>query len=369
MAKCRCTINCYKASDDFPVINGIVSQNGFSIANNLYLGMVEQGSESGDLYILSNVSNPFTIVSQGDVSVGAILQVLNGKNLTIKSNDSSANVFDLTIGTPGAQNQGVFVGTDSASASFAAEDIDAFTVNGSVLSYGDFSVAANSVNVTGGINANSGDTNISATGAVQFAGLTTTGAGTTVVSAGGAVSSDGAIQNNAGDMTINAAGGIEISGALENTTAAELDITGGDVIVSTTMTNESHDGTIRLNVNSLRVNGGTQFTYSAVNNGNFYATVSGATVLANGINLGGMSADNEFSLDTGTLTITNNSFSAFSNFLNNFNLRVRSGDINTGKIQNGLNFKSRSFATLPSSKAGDDSRLWVHKYYLYRYKR
>ena len=283
-----------KASDDFPVINGIVSQNGFSIANNLYLGMVEQGSESGDLYILSNVSNPFTIVSQGDVSVGAILQVLNGKNLTIKSNDSSANVFDLTIGTPGAQNQGVFVGTDSASASFAAEDIDAFTVNGSVLSYGDFSVAANSVNVTGGINANSGDTNISATGAVQFAGLTTTGAGTTVVSAGDAVSSDGAIQNNAGDMTINAAGGLEISGALENTAEGELDITGGELIVSETMANKSQSGTIRLNVDSLRVNGGTQSTYSAVNNGNFYATVSGATVLANGINLGGMSADNEF---------------------------------------------------------------------------
>lgn len=326
-----------KASDDFPVINGIVSQNGFSIANNLYLGMVEQGSESGDLYILSNVSNPFTIVSQGDVSVGAILQVLNGKNLTIKSNDSSANVFDLTIGTPGAQNQGVFVGTDSASASFAAEDIDAFTVNGSVLSYGDFSVVANSVNVTGGINVNSGDTNISATGAVQFSGLTTTGAGTTVVSAGGAVSSDGAIQNNAGDMTIGAGGGIEISGILENTAAGELDITGGDMIVSETMANKSQSGTIRIDVDSLKVNGGTQATYSVVNNGNFYATVSGTTMLANGINLGGMSADNEFSLDTGTLTIANNSFGAFSNFLNNFNLQVRSGDIDTGKIQNGLN--------------------------------
>ncbi len=325
------------ASDAFPVVNGIVSQNGFSIAKNLYLGMVEQGSESGDLYILGNVSNPFTIVSQGDVSVGAILQVLDGKTLAIKSDDASSKVFDLTIGTSGEQNQGILIGSQNAGASLLAEDIDSFTVYGSVQAYGDFSVSANTVNVSGGINVNAGDVNIDATGDVAFAGLTTTGNGTTVINSDGAISSAGTIQNNAGDMTIGATDEIQITGALENASASMLDVTGGDVVVSATLTNKSQDGAIRLNVKSLTVNGGTQTTYSAVNNGNFYATVSGATVLANGINLGGMGADNEFSLDTGTLEIAQNQFDAFSNFLDKFNLQVRHGDIDVTAIQNGLN--------------------------------
>ena len=325
------------ASDAFPLINGIVSQNGFSIAKNLYLGMVEQGSESGDLYILSNVFNPFTIVSQGDVSVGAILQVLDGKTLAIKSDDGSSKVFNLTIGTSGEQNQGILIGSQNAGASLSAEDIDMFTVYGSVLSYGDFSVSADTVDISGGINANAGNVNIDATGDVAFAGLATTGDGTTVIDSDGAISSAGTIQNNAGDMTISATDEIQITGALENTVDSTLGVTGGDVIVSTTLTNKSQDGTIRLNVNSLKVNGGTQATYSVFNNGDFYATVSGATVLANGINLGGMGADNEFSLDTGTLEIAQNQFDAFSNFLDKFNLQVRNGDIAATSIQNGLN--------------------------------
>ncbi len=324
------------ASDDFPVVNGIVSQNGFAIANNVYLGMAEQGSESGDLYILSNVSNPFTIVSQGDISIGAILQVLDGKTLAIKA--ATGMPIDFSVGTPGGQNQGIFVGSVDTMGGLILEGIDAFTVNGSVQTYGDFSVSAQIVDINGGVNINSGDTNITANGGdVAFAGLTVNGSGATTIDSGGGVVSDGTVQNNAGNMTIRVVDGIEITGALENTSASMLDITGGDLLVSTTMTNKDQGGTIRLNVDNWSVNGGTQATYSVVNNGDFYATVSGATVLENGINLSGMGTDNEFSLDTGTLEIANNSFGAFSNSLNSFGLRVRNGDIDTGKIQNGLN--------------------------------
>ena len=86
--------------------NSILSENGFTITNNMYLGMDAQGSGNGDLYILSSVQNPFTIVSQGDVSVGAMLQVLDGKTLAFKSTDTGPVAFDLTVGNGGIKVAG-----------------------------------------------------------------------------------------------------------------------------------------------------------------------------------------------------------------------------------------------------------------------
>ena len=324
------------ASQEYPVINSIKSVNGFSIANNVYYGMPTQGSESGDLYILSNVVDPFTIESQGDVSIGAILTVLGGKNLTFKSNDSAVVPFDLTIGNNDV-NQGIFVGQDGVEASLTAKDIDAFTVKGAVKVYGDLTVAANSVAVSGGIDANAGNVQFDVAGNVAFDGMTVTGTGTTNLNAGGAVVSNATVQNNAGDMEIVAGGDVTVDGALANNTASTLSVTGADLLITDVMTNSVTGGKILLDVDSWTVSGGTETSFSVVNKGDFSATVAGETSLANGISLSEMEADNVFSLDTGTLVIGANSFGTFSNFLDSFSLRVRNGNIDTGAVQNGVN--------------------------------
>ncbi|MBQ2859031.1 MAG: hypothetical protein IJE82_01540, partial [Alphaproteobacteria bacterium] len=85
-----------------PNVNGIVSQNGFSVDDNMYVGMAnDQGNEFGSLYVLNTVKNPFTVVSSGQVSIGSILQVLDGKTLEFKANDSNYVAFDLTVGSGG----------------------------------------------------------------------------------------------------------------------------------------------------------------------------------------------------------------------------------------------------------------------------
>ena len=324
-------------SEDFPAINGIVAANGFSIANNMYYGMPYQGSLNGDLYILSSVGNTFTIESQGDVSIGAMLQVLDSKSLAFKSNDSNSVSFDLIVG-----NGGVSIG---AGASLAMQNIDAFTVGGAIEASGNLSVNANSVNVSGGIDINSGNALIAATGDVAFAGLTATGSGTTNISAGtdGDIVSDGIIQNNAGDMIITAGGKISVDGALENNVAAKMTVGGGDLSIATTMINANKNGDVLLEVDSWTVAGGTPSTYSVVNKGNFVANVSGQTSLANGINLSEMAVDSMFSLKTGTLVGSNLS-QLFSNYLNDFELVVNAGDVNAGNLQNGVNSGGESNA-------------------------
>ncbi len=322
-------------------VNGITSQNGFSIAGNMYVGAdSDQGSEFGDLYVLNIVQNPFTVVSTGDVSIGAMLQVLDGKSLGFKTSDSNPTAFNLTVGA-GQVNEGIYIGTDAQNATLTLAGISALTVNGSVIAYGDFSVNANSVDV-GLVNVNAGNTNIVSAGTVSMGGLVSkSGAGITNVSAGTTIVSDGTIQNNADDMTIAATGDIDVTGNLENAVASDMTISGGDLVVSGTMKNDVNGGTMTLNLTGWRVNGGTDASYSFVTNGDLYATVAGDTYFEYGLNLGGMTTDNVFSLDTGTLTFGDNAttqtwFNAFSNKLDNFNLAVRDGDIDVGTILNGV---------------------------------
>lgn len=321
-------------------VNGILSPNGFSIADNMYVGMAnDQGSEFGSLYVLNTVQNPFTVVSSGDVSIGSILQVFGGKTLEFKANNSNPVAFDLTVGS-GNRNEGIFVGGDAEnSATMTLAGIDALTVNGSVITYGDLSVNANSVDV-GAINVWAGNLNIESAGAVAFDGLVTGGTGATEIM-GATITSNDTVQNNAGDMMLSATGGIDITGNLENAVASDMTVSGGDLVVSGTIKNGNPDGSMILNVAGLRVEGGTQNTYSLVNNGDFSATVSGETYLEYGLNLSGMSVNNEFSLTTGTLEFGENAdtekrFSMFANNLNNFTVNITNGDLlNLTAVLNG----------------------------------
>ena len=322
-----------------PNVNGIVSQNGFSVDDNMYVGMAnDQGNEFGSLYVLNTVKNPFTVVSSGQVSIGSILQELDGKTLEFKANDSNYVAFDLTVGSGGV-NEGIYVGNSENTATLTLSGIDALTVNGSVVTYGDFSAEANSV-VVGAINVNSGDFNVESTGAVEFDGLVAGGTGATEIS-GLTITSNGAVQNNAGDMSLTAQGGINITGNLENAVASDMTVSGGVLDVSGTVKNDNVGGSLILNVAGLHVGGGTQNAYSFVNSGNLYATVAGETYLEYGLNLSGMQSSNEFSLTTKTLKFGANAqtdkwFGAFANNLNKFNIDITDGDLeNLTTVLNG----------------------------------
>ena len=316
--------------------NSILSENGFTITNNMYLGMDAQGSGNGDLYILSSVQNPFTIVSKGDVSVGAMLQVLDGKTLAFKSTDTGPVAFDLTVG-----NGGIKVGDTSATANLTMQNIDALNVGGVIQSYGNFTVSANSVNV-GNLDVNAGNTAINTlTGAVAVDGITVDGVGTTNIVAATNIESDGTIQNNAGMMSLQAGNNISVTGSLENT-GAGLSVDAGGLTVSGTMKNDS-DGVLRINADSWTINGGSASEFSFVNGGDLYATVSGQTYMEYGINLDTMGQAKTFSLDTGTLEFGQDADiqawgNVFANSLNVFNLAIRQGGLNLSTaVLNGAN--------------------------------
>lgn len=312
--------------------NGILAGNGFAIVNNMYVGAAsDQGSTTGDLYVLNTVGNPFTVVSSGNVSIGAMLQVMDGKTLAFKMSDTNPVAFDLTIGG-NAVNEGIKLGSATQNAALSVAGVGTFTVNGSIVAYGDVDVSAAAVNV-GQINANAGNLAVDATGAVTMGGLIANTDGDVDVTSGTTIVVNGAVQNNAGTMDFNAGGDISITGSLENA-GGDMAVNGGDLNVQGTMKNDSVDGSLTLNVDKLVVNGGTQDSYSFVNNGDFYATVSGDTYFEYGLNLGGMGNDNAFSLDTGTLAFGNNAnpdkwVSALSNHLDEFFLVVRQGNIDT----------------------------------------
>ena len=325
-----------------PNVSAIKSPNGFSILNNVYLGRADQGSGTGDLYILSSVANPFTIETQGDISIGAILQVLGGKTLAFK-NDTNDYAFDVTIGG-NAENEGIKVGEAGQTAALLMEDVGDLTVNAGVNVYGDFSVSAQSVDISGGISIDSGEVSIETTGNVSFAGLTVSGTSTTNIVAGGQVISNGVIQNNAGDMNITAdysvpgstQGALVAVGGVQNNSAADMVIDLNGAMYAGQLVNSSQGGTLRINASMLDASVAGAM-YSLVNNGNFYADITGQTRLMGGVDLSGMNVDNEFYLKTESLYLGGDVSQLFLNYLNDYQLIVTDGGINAGVLQNGVN--------------------------------
>ncbi len=323
------------------LVNGILANDGFAINDNMYVGMAtDQGSQTGNLYVLNTVQDPFTVISSGDISIGAILQVLDGKNLGFKASDTNPVTFDLTIGS-GSVNEGVKIGDAANTASLSVAGVGTLTVNGSVVAYGDFSVNADNAKL-GAVNIYSGNTDVVTGNDINLSGLVANGGGNTTLVAGGGIVSDATVQNLAGDMVLRAQKDIDISGALENKSDGDITISAQDLVVGGAMTNENSGTSMTLNLDNWTINGGGQATYSFINAGNLYAVVSGDTYMEYGMNLGNMSMNDVFSLDTGTLTFGNNAtnqtwFNAFSNYLNNFNLAIRDGNLAVETIVNGIN--------------------------------
>ena len=334
---------------------------GFAVANNMIVGLQNNpgtvdvppiDGKVNNLYVLNSVNQSFTVVSTrdilpgdivtGDISIGSMLQVLNGVNLGFKTSDTNPKKFSVDVGTDGIGTGGIKIGDAINTASLTLDNIDELDVKGSVIAYGDFSVDANSVNVTGGVNLYNGTMSIDSAGAVTLGELIANDnvVGTTV--SGQTITVSGDVSNQGGDMELIADDDVNITGSLENSMASNLSVSGADLVVTGTVKNDEADGgTLTLNVDSWRINGGNQNTYSLVNNGNLYATVDGETYMEYGMDLSGMSSDDVFDLTTGWLSFGQNVSSdawiaAFANNLNSFNVNVTNGGLSLATVVNGV---------------------------------
>lgn len=338
---------------------GVDVASGFDVTNNMIVGLdlnpgTNDATPNGavnNLYVLNSASSPFTVISTGDISIGSMLQVLNGVNLGFKTSDTNPKKFSVDVGTDGIGTGGIKIGDAINTASLTLDNINELDVKGSVIAYGDFSVDANSVNVTGGLNLYKGTINIDSAGAVTLGELIANDnvGGTTV--SGQTITVSGGVSNQGGDMELIAGDDVNITGNLENSAASNLSVSGADLVVTGTVKNDRTDGgTLTLNVDSWRINGGNQNTYSLVNNGNLYATVDGETYMEYGLNLAGMGTDNEFSLTTGTLEFGTNAdkwFGAFANNLNKFNVNITGDDLdNLTTVLNGANGNTNATMTV-----------------------
>ena len=315
---------------------GIESPNVLDV-NNMTVGAENStGLQSGDVFVLNSVlTDNFTLLAGDDVSINALLTVLNGKQLSIKANDSSVGMYDISAG-------GLVLGMADATAALNVNSGGAFVVSGNTVAYGDLTVDVDSIDM-GGINTYAGSLNLQGQSGVVIDSLIFGGDGGVSVVAENNVEISGDLQVlGTGGAVLQAAADITVDGALENKSGDDFTITAnsGALVVGETMTNESQNATMTLNVESWQVNGGTDAAASVVNKGNFYAIVENETSLANGFNLSGMGADNEFSLDTGTLVFgadadENAWFELFANKLKEFAVTVRGGNLNLGAVLNG----------------------------------
>ncbi len=279
--------------------NGIDAPGGLSVAGNMYVGAAsDMGANDGTLVVLNTAnSNPFTVLSGGNVSIGSMLQVLDGWNFGIKTTGTG---WDVEIGS--LDNKGIF----------KTENINTFISNGAISSSGDLSIIANDK--------------------VEIAGVTATGTGTTTLFGGvNGIESSGSLQNNAGQMDVTSGANITIDGSLENS-GSGLFVSGKDVTVSGTMKNDAPNASINVNANSLAVDGGTESSYSFVNSGNANIVVTNGTTFAHGMNLNNMGADKVFNLVTGQLDLGSND--SLTSHQGQFAINVKNGSLNVGQVFN-----------------------------------
>ncbi|MDE6250332.1 MAG: hypothetical protein K2M34_01720 [Alphaproteobacteria bacterium] len=326
---------------------------GLTVPNNLIIGQDNSGSTGGDLFAAAGTDPVFTIQSDGNVSVGALLQVLSGRTLGITTK-TTGTLVDASFGS-----------IDAVGA-LNIQNIDKFT-SGNIDSATALTISANTI-TAGAIEVTGGTTDIDATGAIKMTQFQTNGTTTTIDAAS---IESGNIQNsNAnGNMTIKLTGDLNAKdksaisnsaniGSIENS-GTSMKITAQNVNVAGTMKNDSNDGTLTMNVASLKVTGGTATNRSLVNAGNLNLTVTGETNLAQGFDLSRMKNTNEFYLKTGTLKFGSVDaadagdawLQVFANDLNKFYLEITGGKVNAGTILNGANNSSANMTVIGQSVA------------------
>ena len=341
----------------------VVGTGGVTVTGDMIAGQDYIGADTGQLLIATNTNPSFTLQSEGALSIGGVLRVLNGRALTIElPNNTSVAAINVSLGS--IDNQG----------GLTLNNVDALTVGtwtgntltpgtGSVTNAGTLAINANTIKM-GTVANDQGDVTINAAGQMIM-GQYTNGSyladtdasgnfvvahtGNTDITAGNIIA-QGSIQNQAGRMNITTTtGGIDVTGSLENSGidaggVASITVTSaGAINVSGTMKNDSDGGTMKISGASLTVSGtdSAHNDASFVNKGNLAIKIIGETFLENGFDLTTMPNTNTFELDTGTLRFganlsADNWLALFTNNLNSFIVRVRDGALNlTTDIING----------------------------------
>ena len=342
-----------------------LGSGGVQIDHDFYVGRANNAPlDGGYVYIApstdtTTTANPFTLRSDGDVSVDGMLWVDTGLYIGVQTGGTKIN--NATFG-------GI-----NATGALQIEDVNNLTVTtGSITSASNLNISAGVINVNGGVSLG-GTTNIVATGSMSVGGLT---AGSdnvsTNITLGGSANPQnlvvtkpatgsgpdvtGNIQNLAGEMIIDTNGGNITADNIENSgTLMVLGVVhdqnnpvgAGAITVAGTMKNDNADGTLKINAASLTVNGAdlnslTNTGASLVLTGDFEATIAGTTHLENGFAWGGAQTDRTFYLKTGELTFGSNVADAWTVFLDNnlnsFYVEIANSGVDTdSNIVNGEN--------------------------------
>lgn len=304
--------------------SGISAAGGLSFRE-MYAGRpTDSGAAlnpTGTLYV-NQISGgaPFTIASGNAVSISSILSVINNNQISFIG--QGGGNYDFALGS-GAQSDGISVG---AGAALKLSNVDDFSVQGSVSSAGDVTVAANTV-VTGAVQATGGVVDLVAQNGALVGGVVAgADANVTIVANGtgehnidgteitAGIISVGTVQNNGtGSVNLNSNGDIYVVNAgandvgnIENASASGvMNIAGadgvaraGELAVDGTVNNV---GTMNIVVDSLAVNGGDNDTSSILNEGDLKIDVENVANVGYGVNVSGMGANNTFELTAGSL--------------------------------------------------------------------
>ena len=316
-------------------VNLNVGSGGIGIYNLSVLGATPTtptlDAARGDLYVVNTSDGPYGIVSNGDVLIGGNIRIADG-----------TNGFQLS-GPVAMTISGNVIADDY----FKVYDATSFT-SGSISSDDFLSISAGQIN-TGIISSSDGDTNISATGALNIGGFVasvlpgSSDMPTTTIS--GATITTGYMQNLAGQMTITSSGNFSavqdagnpgtITGSVENSgTELTMNI-GGDASIDGTLKNDLASGTLSITANSLSVSGSDAINNSSfVNAGNAVFNISGDMSLAHGMNLTKMAATNGLQITAGTLDLGTNNIIANTK-ASLVSIDVNAGTLSAGSVVNG----------------------------------
>ena len=278
----------------------------------------------GTLFISDDVSDNFSLQTDGDVTVGGVLTINGGRTFNI-ANNTDGTTFDASFAS--IDNTGTFNVTDANN-----------FISGAIDTSGALSVQANDINV-GAVTVNTGSPVVlNATNTLNIAQLNNIwGGGAEIDIAAtdikvGDISHSGAGSINIGVLdNLNATGNIENSGNLMRVNAS-----GADIVVDGTMKND--EGNMIVKAQSLTVKGGDANNASFVNSGLLTIDVAGETNLANGFSLVVDSVDDwgkVFSLTTGSLVLGGNTAALFANNLTDFDVVVNNSAFSTGDVNNG----------------------------------
>ncbi|MBR4892250.1 MAG: hypothetical protein IKZ34_03675 [Alphaproteobacteria bacterium] len=334
-----------------------IGDYGITFSNNMVVGQASESGlgTSGNLYIMdvANANKSFEISSVRGVSIGSLLQVLDGWSLSVLGSENTATgVLDASfsagsVGLVGADSSLCFLNLKdvkvngavsiASSAAFKADNVGSITV-GNVNSSGILNLKTALLDQGGG--ATTG-------GDVGLGGLTVLDGTASVVAAGDMEITCG-VQNNSqtSSVLLSAAGDITIGGGLENS-GLSMVISNGALSVAGTMKHDSDTGKMVLqNLQSWQVLGIGADGYSFVSSNDFVANVTGLTSLASGWSLTG----GVFSLTTGQMNLGANK--ALLNSLTDFKLNVTDGDLEASVIVN-ENSTSRMLLNVSGTLSAD----------------